>query len=147
MTRFVTLATAGIVAATPLVAEQPTAKVNQPTSPVYSEYFPPEDAIGSAGLIGSEVYTTNRGMDTPVTDVSEIEVAQIGEVEDVLMNANGNMSGILVEPVNASDDDLLWFFPASQVTVVEEVDGPRYMIGHTEAELRDLETVDRDDWS
>ena len=147
MKRFVTLATATILAATPLAAEQPTAKVNQPTSPLYSEAFPPDDAYGSAGLIGSDVYTTNRGMaDHSVENLDQADVTRIGNVQDVVMNSMGNMAGILVDPVGGQDDKL-WFFPASQVIVVNDVNGPRYMISHTKDEMSEIERIERDNWS
>lgn len=146
MKRFVTFTTATILAATPLVAEQATEKVNQPTSPVYSEGFPPDDAYGSAGLIGSEVYTTNRGRDDLSVDgLDHSSLVEIGDVSDVLINAKGNMSGILVDPTVA-DSDALMFFPASQVIVVDDPEGTRYMVSYTEDEMSEIERVERDNW-
>lgn len=149
MKRFVTLTTATVLAATPLVAEQATEKVNQPTSPVYSESFPP-DSFSSTGIVGSDVFTTNRGVaNMDASNLQSEDLSRIGIVEDVVMSGNNDMAGILVDPVDTLDEDeMLWFFPRSEVIVVEDVDGnPGYMISYTEDEMSEIERVERDNWS
>jgi len=149
MKRFVTLATATILATTPALAADDlnTRQQNQPTSEVYSGKFPP-DSYSSSGLVGSDVVTTNRGVENTGAPIDGDNVKKIGIVQDVVMNESNNMAGVLVDPVDTLDDDeMLWFIPRSEVLVVDNVAGePSYAIDYTADEMSNIERVERSNW-
>ncbi|MFD0858333.1 hypothetical protein [Roseovarius aquimarinus] len=149
MKRFVTLATATILATTPALAADDlnTRQQNQPTSEVYSGKFPP-DSYSSTGLVGSDVVTTERGVGNTEAPIDGDKLKKIGQVQDVVMTDNNEVAGILVDPVDTLDDDeMLWFFPRSNVSVIDDVAGePRYAIDYTAGEMSEIERVERSNW-
>lgn len=149
MKRIATLASATMLAATPAIAadDVDTKQLNQPTSEVYSGKFPP-DSYSSTGLVGSDVVTTNRGVGNVDAPVDGSDLKKIGQVQDVVMTDNNNVAGVLIDPVDTLDDDeMLWFFPRSEVTVLDDVAGePRYAIDYTADEMSNIERVERSNW-
>jgi hypothetical protein len=143
MTRFATLTAAIALAASPVLADTATQSVNQPGAENYQEapISPDFNYYSTATLMGSDVYTTNRGR--TVMDIEGLDMAsvsKIGNVSDVQMTNDGTLRGIVVDPVNSSDDSH-WYFPASEVITVNDADGPRYMISYTSEEMDDVEVT------
>lgn len=141
MKRFtMTTAAVALIAAPALAADEPEEQIDTPSSELYqgSQLSPDADFYGVATLMGSDVYTTNRGVAVMnVDNLSADEVALVGSVDDVLVNNDGMMRGILVDPASA-DVDGKWFFTASEVMTVSDVEGPRFMISYTSDELEEL---------
>lgn len=143
MTRFATLTAALALAAAPVVADTATESINQPAAENYQEapLSPDYSYYGAATLMGSDVYTTNRGrtvLDLDGVDMSALD--RIGNVSDVQLNNDGSLRGIVVQPANPSGDKH-WYFPASEVITVNDADGPRYMVSYTADEMGDIEQV------
>ncbi|MEB8386392.1 hypothetical protein OO012_04055 [Rhodobacteraceae bacterium KMM 6894] len=143
MTRFATLTAALALAAAPVLADTATQSINQPGAENYQEkpISPDFSYYSAASLIGSDVYTTNRGR--TVMDIDGVDMAsvsKIGDVSDVQMTNDGALRGIVVDPIDESNESH-WYFPASEVITVNDADGPRYMVGYTDDEMGDAEVV------
>ena len=153
MTRFATLTAVLALAAAPVVADTATQSItqnsaeSQSTTPPSAENYeegpisPDFSYYGTSTLMGSDVYTTNRGRQ--VLDVEGLDMAsvsKIGNVSDVLLTNAGTLRGIVVHPIETKDD-LHWYFPATEVITVNDDEGPRYMVSYTVDEMNDIEKV------
>lgn len=143
MKRLTTLTAALALLASPVLAQTATEAINQPGAANYQEapLSPDYSYYGASSLMGSDVYTTNRGR--TVMDIDGMDpasAARIGNVSDVQMNNDGTLRGIVVKPMEAGDGSH-WYFPANEVITVNDADGPRYMVGYTSDEMSDINTV------
>ncbi|MCZ4352392.1 hypothetical protein O4H61_07670 [Roseovarius aestuarii] len=145
MKRFATLTAALALVAAPALADQATKDINTPSAENYQEkpLSPDFSWYGAATLMGSDVYTTNMGRTVlDVDNVDPAKVTKIGNVNDVLMTNEGTLRGIVVDPADNADESM-WFFPASEVITVNDVDGPRYMVSYTEDEMSEITRIER----
>lgn len=145
MKHFATATAALALMAAPALADDAETKdINTPGAANYQEapLSPDFSWYGTASLIGSDVYTTNRGVGVrDAENLTQSEVTMVGTVADVQMTNDGMLRGIIVDPVDNSDESL-WYFPASDVITVNDVDGPRYMISYTEDEMSELQRIE-----
>lgn len=149
MTRFtMTTAALALAAAPALASDTATKAINQPGSEVYQEKPLSTDAnaYGTASLIGADVFKANAGVSVENSEaLTTADVTKIGDVHDVVLTDGGMMSGVLIDPVDASSESL-WFVPASRVITVNDVEEPSFMISYNDDEMSEIERVERSNW-
>jgi len=145
MKRFATSIAALALVATPVLADNQTTTQLQDLSSEVGQEGPlsPEAATyGVATLIGSDVFTTNQGAGNLSLDgLDRNALVKIGDVEDVWLTNAGSIQGVVVDPADEGDTSYM-FFPAEKITIVDDVDGPRYMIGMTADEMAEIERIE-----
>ncbi|QIE44702.1 hypothetical protein G5B38_03710 [Pseudohalocynthiibacter aestuariivivens] len=145
MKRFTTTVAALALFATPVLADNTaTTQLEQLGSEVGQDgpLSPDAATYGVATLIGSDVFTTNQGAgNLSVEGLDRNAFVKIGDVEDVWMTNAGTIQGVVVDPVDESDESFM-YFPVSDITIVDDVDGPRYMIGMTADEMAEIERIE-----
>lgn len=113
-----------------------------------------ENLIRTRDITGGDVYTMNAAsdegwsMDTLHTEVGA-EWNDIGEIEDIILNKNGQMIGIVAEVGGFLDiADKHVMIPVSDVNLVA-VDDARYafLTRYNEEELEQMESVDEGFWN
>jgi hypothetical protein len=113
-----------------------------------------DDLIRTGDITGGDIYTMNAAsdegwsMDTLHTEVGA-EWNDIGEIEDIVLNKNGQMIGIVAEVGGFLDiADKHVMIPVSDVNLVA-VDDRSYAIltRHSEEELEQMESVDEGFWN
>ena len=140
-----TTAALALIAAPAFADDAATKDINTPSAENYQEkpLSPDFEWYGTASLIGSDVYTTNRGVGVvDAENLTQSEVSMIGTVTDVQMTNAGMLRGIIVDPSDNTDASM-WYFPASDVITVNDVNGPRYMVSYTEDEMSEITRIER----
>jgi rRNA processing protein Gar1 len=103
-------------------------------------------------LTGNNVYTTNTyveddwDLDEEVTDI-ETAYSNIGEIEDLVLDADGKLIGIVAEVGGFLDiGDKHVMLPVEDLQVVSSAGEPYYVTRLTEEQLEELEGVDQGWW-
>lgn len=103
-------------------------------------------------LTGNNVYTTNTyveddwDLDAEVTDI-ETAYSNIGEIEDLVLDADGKLIGIVAEVGGFLDiGDKHVMLPVEDLQVVSSAGEPYYVTRLTEEQLEELEGVDQGWW-
>ncbi|PWE33494.1 hypothetical protein DDZ14_04670 [Maritimibacter sp. 55A14] len=149
----VSLAALGL-AASPVLADkvgettgatQDYATLQESSTAVESGVFRTRD------IVGSDLYTTNEGAHQEMIEgPSRLDPnwVDIGDVEDIVLGAQGQMIGIEVDP----DDGLIGssdtvFLPVDELSVVHtEADEVVYVTTRSEEQVAELKQMSKDFW-
>lgn len=138
------------------IAQQQSDGSNQQSQPA-SGLVSPQDApslIRTSEMIGGEVYTLDsqdqaEWSDNPYYESVEDGWEQIGNVTDVVLNPNGEMTGIVVEVggfLDIGDSTVLLNLDDAKLASVDEDNEYHFVTRYSEEELETLQEVEENWW-
>lgn len=111
------------------------------------------ETIRARDILQSEVYTTNASveedwdLDAEVSDI-DTEWTGIGEIEDLVLDAQGKLVGIVAEVGGLLDmGDKHVFLPVDDLKIVEADGTPYYVTRLTEEQLEEMPGIDEAFWN
>ena len=113
----------------------------------------PAQYLRARDIVNNPVYMTNTYVETDWeidAEIAEIDTAydQIGEIEDILLDENGEVAGIVAEIGGFLDlADKHVMLPVDDLRVVQSGGEPYYVTRMTEERLEEMDGLDEGWWS